>query len=148
MPGLIRSPLDVSQYSLRPDESSSLPLIPNLTQMAPGLMRAIKRQEMGYGEEDDASVHEPESPEEMFSVFASLFSKAGEFPGLQDSILAMLTQMKLAFDREAMMHPPIQPMPPVMSPQQMMAAPQQQQSQFPLMPSSPPQDAPPQFPLR
>ena len=140
MAGFIRSPLDRPQFSLTPEEGSP-PIIPHLTQMAPGIMRAIKRQEMGYDE--DESAHEPSSPEEMFSAFASLFAKAGEFPGLQDSILAMLTQMKLAYDREAMTPAPQMPqsVQPMMSMQQPM---QPMQS----MPMGSPQQALPQFPLR
>jgi len=139
MAGFINSPLDRGQFSLAPDEGSP-PIIPGLTQMAPGIMRAIQRHEMGYDEESSMP-ESPSSPEEMFSAFASLFAQAGEYPGLQDSILAMLTQMKLAYDREAMM-PPLPQMP------QPIPSFTQQIPQQPPPFAAPPQNALPSFPLR
>lgn len=127
MAGYIASPLDRPQFSLASDEQSP-PIIPHLTQMAPGLMRAIKRQEMGYGDEDARDSYEPSSPDEIISAFASLFAKAGDFPGLQESVILMLRQMQLAYAREAMATPPPIQMPPTMPqlPMPPMAAPPQQ----------------------
>lgn len=141
MSGLFRSPLDRPQFSLSSSDDGSPPIIPSLTQLAPGVMRAIQRKEMGMDDEEQSG-REPESPEELFAAFASLFAKAGEFPGLQGSILAMLTEMKLAYDREAMVVPPIRPQMPQPLPTNVGAGapllasrmPTDQQTMAPMMP--------------
>lgn len=127
MAGPFNSPLDRPQFSLAPDEGSP-PIIPNLTQMAPGLMRAVKRKEMGYDEDAAQDSYEPSSPDEILSAFASLFAQAGEFPGLQESVILMLRQMQLAYAREAMATPPQIMMPPTIPPQFPMAAQPPQQA--------------------
>jgi hypothetical protein len=76
------------------------PIIPGRTQIAPGAMRALLRNqpdddEMGMEDQQEA----PQSEQGLLADFGNLFWKAGEYPGLQDVMLSFVKALKKASDQ-------------------------------------------------
>lgn len=121
MPGIIRSPLDMPHVPMQQDLAP--PIIPRVTQMAPGQMRAVMRKMYGMDEDEEMAppphVEEEErpcTPPELMAKFGKLFYEAGEYPGLQEAIQSLGRAMMKA-QRESGLQPSILRMPrPITSP--------------------------------
>lgn len=97
----------------------SPPVIPGLTQLSPGTMRAILRGEMGSQENADIPEkdEQEDTPQGILAESLNLFWKAGEFGGLQDVIMSALKALvKASPQRQGMMASPLR-MPVSMPPQ-------------------------------
>ena len=126
-------------------QSLAPPIIPGRTQIAPGAMRALLRNEAA----DDKSESEPmieeqesQDPQDMLAEFGHLFWKAGEHPGLQDVMLSFAKALRKQSDQRSismMTSPPLlrtpdDTMPPQMAmPRMAMAGPEQSAPQGDLL---------------
>ena len=102
MPGVLRTPNDMSAPPPI-GATMSPPLIPGLTQLPPGVMRALLRGgQEDAGEQRSEGAEEPQEPQTEQSIlaeFGNLFWKAGEYPGLQDVMLSFVKALKKASDQ-------------------------------------------------
>mgnify|MGYP001584868790 CR=1 FL=1 len=102
MPGVLRTPTDMSAPP-PVGATMSPPIIPGLTQLPPGVMRALLRggqEEAGeQGSEGAEEQQEPQTEQSILAEFGNLFWKAGEYPGLQDVMLSFVKALKKASDQ-------------------------------------------------
>lgn len=93
MAGYINSPLDRPQV---PPPDASLPIIPQLTQLAPGMMRAVMRSQGMQNDEESDDNLETATPPDLVNLAGKVFVKAQETPGLIDAIISMGRTIKIA----------------------------------------------------